>query len=74
MEIFQFEQFQMIAQCGTMREAAERLFLSQPTLSHNIKKLEAELGCKLFISEHAQLCGALGAALFALEAAQATRP
>lgn len=48
MDIFQFEQFQMIAECGTMREAAERLFLSQPTLSHNIKRLESELGCKLF--------------------------
>lgn len=48
MDFFQFEQFQMIAECGTMREAAERLFLSQPTLSHNLKKLEAELGCKLF--------------------------
>jgi len=48
MDIYQFEQFKMIAECGTMREAAERLFLSQPTLSHNIKKLESELGCKLF--------------------------
>ena len=49
MEIFQFEQFQMIAECGTMREAAERLYLSQPTLSHNLKKLESELGCQLFV-------------------------
>ncbi len=55
MEIFQFEQFQMIAECGTMRGAAERLFLSQPTLSHNIKKLEAELGCKLFTRSSNQL-------------------
>lgn len=55
MEIFQFEQFQMIAECGTMREAAERLFLSQPTLSHNLKKLEAELGCKLFMRAGNQL-------------------
>ena len=55
MEIFQFEQFQMIAECGTMREAAERLFLSQPTLSHNIKKLESELGCKLFTRSSNQL-------------------
>ena len=55
MEIFQFEQFQMIAECGTMREAAERLFLSQPTLSHNLKKLEAELGCKLFARAGNQL-------------------
>ena len=55
MDIFQFEQFQMIAECGTMREAAERLFLSQPTLSHNIKKLESELGCKLFTRSSNQL-------------------
>ena len=55
MEIFQFEQFQMIAECGTMREAAERLFLSQPTLSHNLKKLESELGCKLFTRAGNQL-------------------
>ena len=55
MEIFQFEQFQMIAECGTMREAAERLFLSQSTLSHNLKKLEAELGCKLFARAGNQL-------------------
>ena len=55
MEIFQFEQFQMIAECGTMREAAERLYLSQPTLSHNLKKLESELGCKLFTRTNNQL-------------------
>ena len=55
MEIYQFKQFQMIAECGTMREAAERLFLSQPTLSHNIKKLESELGCKLFTRAGNQL-------------------
>ena len=55
MEIYQFKQFQMIAECGTMREAAERLFLSQPTLSHNLKKLEAELGCKLFARAGNQL-------------------
>ncbi len=55
MDIYQFEQLQMIAECGTMREAAERLFLSQPTLSHNIKKLESELGCKLFTRSSNQL-------------------
>lgn len=55
MDIRQFEQFQMIAECGTMREAAERLFLSQPTLSHNIKRLESELGCKLFVRSGNQL-------------------
>ena len=32
-----------------------------------VQALEEKLGKKLFICEHAQLCGALGAALFALE-------
>ncbi len=36
-----------------------------------VAAIERKLGCKLFISEYAQLCGALGAALFALEAARA---
>lgn len=34
-----------------------------------VAAIERKLGCKLFVSEHAQLCGALGAALFALESA-----
>lgn len=48
MEIFQFEQFRAIAECGSMSEAARKLYLTQPTLSRNLKKLEGELGCKLF--------------------------
>ncbi len=32
-----------------------------------VKTLEEKLGTKLVISEHAQLCGALGAALFAMD-------
>lgn len=36
-ELFQLEQFQAIAECGTMREAAEKLYLTQPTLSRNLK-------------------------------------
>ena len=32
-----------------------------------VKALEEALGTKLFICDEAQLCGALGAALFALE-------
>ena len=48
MDIFQFEQFQAIAECGSMRAAADKLYLSQPTISHNIKRLESELGCQLF--------------------------
>ena len=54
-ELFQLEQFQAIAECGTMREAAEKLYLTQPTLSRNLKKLESELGCQLFTRVHNQL-------------------
>ena len=55
MEIHQLEQFKTIAECKTMREAAEKLYLSQPALSQNLKKLEAELGCILFDRSHNQL-------------------
>lgn len=48
MELFQLEQFRAIVECGSISEAARRLYLTQPTLSHNLKKLESELGCKLF--------------------------
>lgn len=55
MQIHQLEQFKTIAECRTMREAADRLYLSQPALSQNLKKLEAELGCTLFDRSHNQL-------------------
>ena len=52
MEFYQLEQFLAIASTGTMRKAAESLYLSQPTLSHNLKKLESELGHQLFDRSH----------------------
>ena len=55
MEIHQLEQFKAIAESRTMREAADKLFISQPALSQNLKKLEAELGCTLFDRSHNQL-------------------
>ncbi|WP_418142372.1 LysR family transcriptional regulator [Adlercreutzia equolifaciens] len=55
MEIHQLEQFKAIAECATMREAAKRLYVSQPALSQNLKKLEAELDCTLFDRAHNQL-------------------
>lgn len=55
MEIHQLEQFKAIAECATMREAAKKLYVSQPALSQNLKKLEGELGCALFTRSHNQL-------------------
>lgn len=54
-ELFQLEQFAAIAHSRTMREAAEKMHVSQSALSQNLKKLEAELGCPLFERAHNQL-------------------
>ncbi|NYT63782.1 LysR family transcriptional regulator [Alcaligenaceae bacterium] len=43
----QFQQFITIAQVGSYRQAAERLFIAQPALSVSIQKLEGEVGAKL---------------------------
>ena len=37
-----------VAQCGKMRSAAERLFVSQPTISQAIRELEQHYGVLLF--------------------------
>ncbi|MDR1573718.1 MAG: LysR family transcriptional regulator, partial [Clostridiales Family XIII bacterium] len=55
MELAQLEQFLMIEKSRSMRLAAEKLFLSQPSLSLNLKKLEDELDCKLFTRSNNQL-------------------
>ncbi len=41
-------QFSVVATCKNVSHAAIRLCISQPTLSHNMKKLESELGVTLF--------------------------
>ena len=38
-----------IVNCGSMREAASRLYVSQPSLSAAVKELETELGFDIFI-------------------------
>ena len=46
--------FVMVADCGTMSLAAEKMFLSQPTVSQAIRELEEHYGGLLFerLSKH----------------------
>lgn len=43
-----FEVFLTMAETRNVSRAAEKLFLSQSTVSHRLKMLEEELGCSLF--------------------------
>ncbi len=48
MELEQLRQLDMIAQTGTLTDAAERLHISQSALSRSLRRLEADLGQELF--------------------------
>jgi LysR family transcriptional regulator, hydrogen peroxide-inducible genes activator len=48
MELHQLRYFVAVAKEGSMTQAAASLFLAQPTLSIQIRKLEQEVGAKLF--------------------------
>lgn len=48
MDLYQIRYFLTITETGNFSRAAERLYLSQPSLSTGIKKLEKELGVTLF--------------------------
>lgn len=48
MELSQLMQFKKIAECNSMSAAARELHMSQPALSTMLRKLEDELGVKLF--------------------------
>jgi DNA-binding transcriptional LysR family regulator len=48
MDIYQIRYFLAIVETGGFTKAAERLLVSQPSLSVGIKKLEQELGVSLF--------------------------
>jgi LysR family hydrogen peroxide-inducible transcriptional activator len=48
MELHQLRYFVTVVREGTFTRAAERLYLTQPSLSEQIRKLEGELGSPLF--------------------------
>jgi DNA-binding transcriptional LysR family regulator len=48
MDFGQLKNLCLVVQCGTVREAAERTFLSPAAVSLQIKELEQELGIKIF--------------------------
>jgi len=45
--------FAVVAAEGNLSRAADRLFVSQPTLTKQIKQLESQLGVRLFIRSKA---------------------
>lgn len=47
-ELYELRQFAAFGETGTLSEAAEKLHLSQPAISRNMKKLENDLGVTLF--------------------------
>ena len=59
MEIRVLRYFLETAREGNMTRAAERLFVSQPTMSKQLKELEKELGTKLFVRSNQRQWGFL---------------
>ena len=47
MDLRHFKYFLCIARLGSFTKASEELCVTQPTLSHQIRQLEGELGCEL---------------------------
>lgn len=47
----QLRQFKVIAECGNLTKAAERLYITQPALSMALSKLEDEVARTLFIRD-----------------------
>lgn len=49
MTLLQLKYVTAIADCGSMNEAAKRLYLSQPSLSESVMALEEEIGIEIFL-------------------------
>ena len=49
MTLQQLAYIKMTAECGNITEAAEKLFISQPSLSAAIHNLEKEMGVTIFV-------------------------
>lgn len=55
MNITQLRYFQAVCKFGSTVKAAENLFISQPSVSNAIKKLEEEYNLQLFIRDNNRL-------------------
>ncbi len=54
-ELSQLEQLIYIAEYGTLSEAANNMYVSQPTLTRNMKRLEEDFGVSLFTRQKNRL-------------------
>lgn len=59
MTIEEIDAFLAVVEYGTLSLAADKLFISQSTISQRLKRLESELGIKLFLRQQGQRSTAL---------------
>ena len=52
MQLKQLEYVIKVAECGSITQAAEQLFVSQPSLTKSIMSLEEEYRVSLFVRKH----------------------